>query len=331
MEKQSIKCRRPIGAFRSICHWNTLISTCATAMLFLHSGAVKADAFAPYDPSARAGLWYSTQNCLVKASSYNTWAQTGQNKCLVPEDIYKKQQAGNPLAAPYLTSYVLHWISAKGQVVLVPSVYVSGVESNQININSPDASIILPDWWSEAMRWVEQLTAPTGKVFKVPQGGGIGVALNSASIRSEDQLHLHLCTVPAALITDIKAQKPSTDQWNTKSVFADGKHKWYVMKVSSRNINAWQWVLQPPTSHNPPKTDDHPNTGGIEIQGDYANKANISMMFVKTSDSTPAFYLLFNQVDLDPAHGKDFGSDAERLFSYKDKVDTKCNGAVAPQ
>lgn len=305
-----------------------LALSCATLAALAGAGAAHAATFLPYNPKERAGLWYSTQECLQRATEGGKWIQTGGNKCLVTKEIFDKQQKQKALDAPYDSSYVLHWIDAKGQIVLVPTIYISGIESNQISMNAPDSSIIVPDYWSEAMRWLEQLS---GKVFTPPTGGGLGVALNSGSIRSEDQLHLHMCTVPRDLFTAIAAQKPKTDQWDQNAYISDGPHKWFVMKITKTDINPWQWVLQPPTRHNPAKADDHPNTGGIDMSGgDYGNKANVSMLFVRSAESTPQYYLLFNQAFL--AFPKDFGSDAERLFGFgNETVDTKCNKAKAPQ
>jgi CDP-diacylglycerol pyrophosphatase len=102
------------------------------------------------------------------------------------------------------------------QFLLVPTSRISGIESPIIR--GPQATNYFADAW-EARAYIDKAVHLT-----LPRDG-IGMAINSAASRSQDQLHIHIaCIRPDALETLHKNEGKIGDQWALLNAPLFGHH-----------------------------------------------------------------------------------------------------------
>ena len=122
---------------------------------------------------------------------------------------------------------VLQAPSSAAHIIVVPTVRVSGIESPALQ------SETAPNYWEaawDARRFVEQ-----GARRRLPRDK-IGMAINSAATRSEDQLHIHVsCVAPA--VTDFLRRRQSEihGAWSPLRAKLAG-HRFLAMKVETERL-----------------------------------------------------------------------------------------------
>jgi CDP-diacylglycerol pyrophosphatase len=129
--------------------------------------------------------------------------------------------------------YFLFQDSSTGQFLLIPDILVSGIEANiqQLPVPAPPAvpSMTLPNYWSEAFDWAKHYH-PT-----VPPTS-LGVAINSANARTQDQLHIHICTLLPEVIATLKnPPKAIGDKWNGTPFLSlgEGNHMYDAIHIAN--------------------------------------------------------------------------------------------------
>jgi CDP-diacylglycerol pyrophosphatase len=112
-------------------------------------------------------------------------------------------------------------------VVVVPTTRISGIESPKLQ--SDDA----PNYWQaawEARRYVEQ-----GAGRPLPRDE-IGMAINSAATRSQDQLHIHVsCVAPAVADFLSHHQAEIHGHWSFLRAKLAG-HRFMAMKIETESL-----------------------------------------------------------------------------------------------
>jgi CDP-diacylglycerol pyrophosphatase len=122
---------------------------------------------------------------------------------------------------------VLQAPSSTAHVIVVPTTRISGIESPALQ--SKDA----PNYWEaawNARRFVEQ-----GARRRLPREK-IGMAINSAASRSQDQLHIHVsCIAPAVADFLRRHQAEIRGAWSPLRAKLAG-HKFSAMKVETESL-----------------------------------------------------------------------------------------------
>ena len=113
-------------------------------------------------------------------------------------------------------------------VIVVPTARISGIESP--NLESKDA----PNYWQaawDARRFVEQ-----GARRRLPRDK-IGMAINSAATRSQDQLHIHVsCVAPRVADFLRRHQGEIRGAWSPMRVRLAG-HRFLAMKIETESLS----------------------------------------------------------------------------------------------
>jgi CDP-diacylglycerol pyrophosphatase len=122
---------------------------------------------------------------------------------------------------------VLQAPSSTAHVIVVPTTRISGIESPALQ--SEEASNYWEAAW-DARRFVEQ-----GVRRRLPREK-IGMAINSATSRSQDQLHIHVsCIAPAVADFLRRHQGEIRGAWSPlRATFAG--HKFSAMKVETESL-----------------------------------------------------------------------------------------------
>ncbi len=122
---------------------------------------------------------------------------------------------------------VLQTPASAAHVLVVPTNRISGIESPALQ--SQDA----PNYWQaawEARRFVEQ-----GARRQLPRDK-IGMAINSAASRSQDQLHIHVaCIAPAVADFLRRHQAEIRGNWSSLRAKLAG-HRFVAMKVETEGL-----------------------------------------------------------------------------------------------
>jgi CDP-diacylglycerol pyrophosphatase len=122
---------------------------------------------------------------------------------------------------------VLQTPSSTAHVIVVPTTRISGIESPALQ--SEEA----PNYWEaawDARRFVEQ-----GVRRRLPREK-IGMAINSATSRSQDQLHIHVsCIAPAVADFLRRHQGEIRGAWSALRAKLAG-HKFSAMKVETESL-----------------------------------------------------------------------------------------------
>src|SRR5262249_45917947 len=112
-------------------------------------------------------------------------------------------------------------------VIVVPTARISGIESR--NLESKDA----PNYWQaawDARRFVEQ-----GARRRLPRDK-IGMAINSAATRSQDQLHIHVsCVAPGVADFLRRHQGEIRGAWSPMRARLAG-HRFLAMKIDTESL-----------------------------------------------------------------------------------------------
>lgn len=235
----------------------------------------------------RGQIWEIAQNCFSHASGTGGTVNKWKFNCFVTDKAVSSSR--------YDERFILNWDGGKKQVLLIPVDYISGGEANDFYSNP---AVLLPDYWGRA------IAALDGQLKKnpyyAPDGGGFGVAMNSANFRTRDQLHLHICTVEKDKIDAINSAQPVADNFRPMQ-FKRGGHIWWIRKLAA-NENVWDKTFL--------------NGGGRANTDD---KANVSIAVIQDTHSN--YWLLYNQRG-NPI--SETGAGAETLLQ------DQCNGAKDP-
>ena len=122
---------------------------------------------------------------------------------------------------------VLQAPSSASHVIVVPTTGVSGIESPALQ------SETAPNYWEaawDARRFVEQ-----GARSRLPRDK-IGMAINSAASRSQDQLHIHVsCIAPAVADFLRRHQAEIHGDWISLRAKLAG-HRFVAMKIETESL-----------------------------------------------------------------------------------------------
>jgi len=122
---------------------------------------------------------------------------------------------------------VLKDIRGATQFLLIPTARVSGVESSEIL--APNA----PNYWQaawQARRFVE------GKAGKEIARQDLGLAINSAVRRSQNQLHIHIDCLRADVVQSLADQAAHIgDSWSTVTLPPSG-HPYQARRINSSDL-----------------------------------------------------------------------------------------------
>jgi CDP-diacylglycerol pyrophosphatase len=122
---------------------------------------------------------------------------------------------------------VLQAPSSAAHIIVVPTTRISGIESPALQ------SETAPNYWAaawDARRFVEQ-----GARRRLPREK-IGMAINSASSRSQDQLHIHVsCVAPAVADFLRRHHSEINGAWSPLRARLAG-HRFWAMKVEAESL-----------------------------------------------------------------------------------------------
>ncbi|MFZ5675084.1 MAG: CDP-diacylglycerol diphosphatase [Pseudomonadota bacterium] len=115
----------------------------------------------------------------------------------------------------------------KAHFLLVPTTPISGIESPALL--AADA----PDYWDDAWAFRGSLEKYAGRPIA---WNDLGIAVNSARGRSQDQLHLHIACV-RTMVKDALAKRQAVigTKW-TKLGFAVNGHRYLAMRVEQESF-----------------------------------------------------------------------------------------------
>lgn len=122
---------------------------------------------------------------------------------------------------------VLHEPSSATQVIVVPTTRISGIESPALLRENA------PNYWEAA--WDARRFVAEGAGRRLPRDK-IGMAINSAASRSQDQLHIHVgCIVPAVANFLRRHQAEIHGAWSVLRPALLG-HRFVAMKVETKSL-----------------------------------------------------------------------------------------------
>jgi len=131
--------------------------------------------------------------------------------------------------------YVILKDTKNNSYLLIPVPAISGIEAN--TSGNP-----LPNYWEAAWNWA------AGKSGKL-KGQVIGLAINSANVRSQDQLHIHIACLEPKDITKLQSQGITTGlPWQTQKVdfqLSPNNGTYDVIRVSDLSTTSpFEWLLK---------------------------------------------------------------------------------------
>ncbi|MGD0842253.1 MAG: CDP-diacylglycerol diphosphatase [Candidatus Acidiferrales bacterium] len=193
---------------------------------------------------------------------------------------------------------VLKDIKGLTQVLLIPTGQISGIESPIVR--APDAPNYFADAW-DARTFVED--ALHQKLAR----GDIGLAINSAAGRSQDQLHIHVDCVRADVRDTLRAEAGSIgERWAPLDVLLSG-HRYEAMWVTGEALGA----------NNPFRLLADGLPGAAQDMGD----RTLVVIGVSRADGTAGFVILEDQGDRNTGN----------LAEGEELLDHGCRVAAAAQ
>jgi CDP-diacylglycerol pyrophosphatase len=188
---------------------------------------------------------------------------------------------------------VLKDLRGATQFLLISTARISGIESPALL--APDAPNYFADAW-DARTYIDQALHRT-----LPRDD-IGLAINSAASRSQDQLHIHVDCIRPDLLKTLREQQPSiADRWAPLNVALSG-HRYQVMWVAGERLG----------SNNPFQLLAHGFPSAARELGDW------TLVVVGSSqvNGVAGFFILADHVNReshDPAHGEELLDHACRI------------------
>src|SRR5262245_20285284 len=172
---------------------------------------------------------------------------------------------------------VLQAPSSPAHIIVVPTARISGIESPALQ------SETAPNFWEaawEARRFVEQ-----GAGRRLPRDK-IGMAINSASTRSQDQLHIHVACV-APVVADFLRRRQSEihGAWFPLRAKLAG-HRFLALKVETESL----------AEIDPFKLLTH----GIPSHGHSLERQILAVVGATFRNGSPGFYGLTNDPRASP-------------------------------
>jgi CDP-diacylglycerol pyrophosphatase len=193
---------------------------------------------------------------------WNTKVQGKQGCLKMPQNCTRVKPRG--------AEFIVTKPDKNGQYLLVPTILMSGIEAYYDQNNKQ----YLPNYWQDAAYYAGQLLKPQSKEW-------IGVAINSANTRSEDQLHFHLCELKqeaADLIDAAGKLIQQSDAWQPNTVKLLNKYNYHIRKSS--NLTKY-----------PPFQYTFDGTGTANA-ADRHHKAEVNLLYAL--DPNRQGYLLYN-------------------------------------
>ena len=179
---------------------------------------------------------------------------------------------------------ILRSIEGREQFLLVPTVRVTGIEDPYVL--KPTA----PNYW--ALAWTAALRYLPADVSQ--DRTRIGLAINSAYGRSQNQLHIHISCITRSTADILRSDQRQIGQtWSAPSI-ALGEHMYRVMRISGATLGAV-----------------NPFTLAAKIPGASGHMGSHTLVLVGvvSEDGQPGFYLLDDVAhqegdDYDRGHGE---------------------------
>jgi CDP-diacylglycerol pyrophosphatase len=158
--------------------------------------------------------------------------------------------------------------NGRSQFLLLPTDRVSGIES---------ASLLgaeAPNYWEDAWRAEDYVQQRLGQVLPRDL---LGLAINSARARSQEQLHIHIdCVQPSLHQALLAAANQIGPQWSAQPLDLAG-HPYYAMRVQGEDLTVDPFHLLAKRLTDP----------GTEM----GNQV-LAVVGARFSDDTPGFYIL---------------------------------------
>jgi CDP-diacylglycerol pyrophosphatase len=112
--------------------------------------------------------------------------------------------------------------------LLIPTQHIMGIES--ATILAPDAPNYFSDAWEERAYLINQ--------FKVPLAWDmVGLAVNSAKERSQNQLHIHIDCIRSDIHNILRSQEDALDDHWSELKLAAPDHPYMIMKVVADSLD----------------------------------------------------------------------------------------------
>ena len=122
---------------------------------------------------------------------------------------------------------VLQTPSSATHVIVVPTTRISGIESPELLKETA------PNYWEAA--WDARRVVEEGARRRLPRDK-IGMAINSAAGRSQDQLHIHVACIAPAVADFLRRHRAEIHgAWSFLSSALLG-HRFAAMKVETKNL-----------------------------------------------------------------------------------------------
>jgi CDP-diacylglycerol pyrophosphatase len=198
------------------------------------------------------------------------------------------------------------------QLLAIPTARISGIES--LELQRPDAPDLFGAAWRAREFMWERLSKPLPR-------GGVGLAINSAIVRSQDQAHIHVdCLRPDVYSLLSRRFGEFKQSWSNQPYVLLGA-PYDVLQVPGRDltgINPFDLVAQ------------HFKSKGVEMW-----RGTIVVVGSGADDIDPGFILLAGYVDRPYAvtgHGEDLLDHSCRLADMEAKQETtsRLEGNVLP-
>jgi CDP-diacylglycerol pyrophosphatase len=188
---------------------------------------------------------------------------------------------------------ILKDIGGATQFLLIPTARISGIESRILQ--APDVPNYFADAW-EARTYVDEA------LHRALPRDDIGLAINSAASRSQDQLHIHVDCIQPGVREALREQEASIgNQWAPLDALFSG-HRYEAMWVAGERLG----------SNNPFRLLAEGFPGAAEEMGDWtlvvvgSSRANGAAGFVILADQ-------INREGHDSAHGEELLDHACRI------------------
>jgi len=112
-----------------------------------------------------------------------------------------------------------------GHLLVIPTVPIRGIESPELRL--PGAA----NYWEYAWEARGRLDGP-------PSRDNVGLAVNSAEARTQDQLHIHLGCIRPDIKAALRRYDPDIRETWSKLPFGVGGHLYRIMRVEAETLAA---------------------------------------------------------------------------------------------
>ena len=193
----------------------------------------------------------------ARASSSASPSHTPRHSLYDKMERCKAGKLGNPPCLEYKSTeqYVLlqdHAPNKPRSCLTVPTAQVTGIEDSQ-TVSNQKVRDLWADAWGEREKCFKN--APQPNQGKPEPASWTGLAINSESVRTQDQLHIHASCLDQTVkgIIDQSSSEFHAFNWTPVKI---RRHTWYVQKLTSLTGKQSPFeLIQSRATHN--KKDDN--------------------------------------------------------------------------